>query len=220
MSHETITTPPVLPPPPAPPYPPAPQYSPRPRPPADERRRRWPALAAAVGISAVLASIAAAAITTSARDATPTAEQPAPVTITVPAPTPKAPTPLPTAQADRQICQKGWLATQEPTRAANSALDVLPGGMKVLDPAVRSNADWASAVRRAGELYRQAGGALEAQIVPGATPILTEAAKTAVNALRGLGDSYVNFEPVSGNTQAIAVEAADQMAVLCTRLAP
>lgn len=219
MSHETITPPEV----PPSPMPPAPGYSPRPRPPAGERRqrRRWPALVAAAAAGGILASVAAAVVTAQVRSEPPVTEQPAPAPAIAQAPqAPPAPAPLPTPQADRQICQIGWLATQQPTRAATQALAVLPSGMKVLDPAVRANPDWSAAVQRAGEQYRLASETLEAQIVAGATPILTEAANTAVKALRALGDSYTSFAPVSGNTQSIAVESADQMAVLCTRLAP
>ena len=102
-------------------------------------------------IGAVLASATAAIVTVQARDTTaPLPERVAPVTITVAAPTPAPPAPLPVEQADRQTCQEGFLATQAPTKSATDALAVLPAGMKVLDPAVQQNPEWASAVRSAG----------------------------------------------------------------------
>jgi|SRR5271166_712583 len=209
--------------PPPPPPPAMPGYSPLPPgPPADDRRRRWPVVVAAGVVGAVVAAVAAAVITVQARNATTvTAPQaPAPVTVTVPAPTPASPAPLPTAQADRQTCQQGWLATQDPAKAATNALAILPPGAKILDPAVQNNPEWAAAVRRAGEFYQQASDALQAQIAPGSTPVLTQAANTAVKAFHVLGNSYTKFDPISGNAHDIAVKASDQMAALCTRLAP
>ena len=124
------------------------------------------------------------------------------------------------AQADRQTCQQGFLATQAPTKSATDALAVLPAGMKVLDPAVQQNPEWASAVRSAGNFYTQASDVLHEKIAPGTTPVLAEAANTTVKAFRVLGDSYTKFEPIAGNAHDIAVEASDQMVALCTRLAP
>lgn len=208
--------------PPAPPaYHPA-YYQPgyAPLPPGPPRRPRlWPALVTAGVIGAAVASIAAGTITAQVRDnAAPAA--PESVTITVPAPVPPAPAPLPVAQANRQTCQQGWLATVQPARDATAALALLPSGMSILDPAVRTNADWTAAVQRAGDLYRQASTALQAQIAPGTTPILANAAATAVQAFQALGDSYSGFDAIAGNAHDVATESSDQMAVLCKRLAP
>jgi hypothetical protein len=92
--------------------------------------------------------------------------------------------------------------------------------MKVLDPAVQANPDWAAAVRKAGDFYKQASESLRTQIAPGTTPILAQAANTAVNAFRLLGDAYINSDPIAGNAYDIALESSDQMAALCTRFAP
>lgn len=219
MSHNTFGLG-TVPPPPSPP--PTPRYSPQPPGPPAGFGRRWPTLLAASAIGAVVASAAAALITVQARETSPPIgpEAPAPVTVTVAAPTPASPPPLPTAQADRQTCQEGFLATQAPTKAATDALAILPAGMKVLDPAVQQNPEWASAVRSAGAYYEQASEALRAKIAPGTTPVLAEAADTTVKTFRVLGDSYTTFEPIAGNAHDIAVEASDQMVALCTRLAP
>lgn len=208
---------------PPPPWPPAmPGYSPMPPgPPAPDRRRSWPGLATAGVVGAVVAAAAAAIITAQARDTTAAPPQTsAPVTVTVPAPPPPLPAPLPTAQADRQTCDQGWDGTDVPTKSAAKALDILPPGVTVLDPAVQENPEWAAAVRRAGGLYLQASEGLATQIAPGTTPILAQAANTAAKALRVLGDSHITFDPISGNAHHLAVDAANQMAVLCTRLAP
>ncbi len=191
-----------------------------PAPPSDGRRRWWPTLAAAGGISAVVSAAPAAVITLQVRNTSEAPQTSAPVTITVPAPAPPTPAPLPAAQADRQTCQEGWLATAAPARAATDTLSVLPPQVKILDPAVRANPDWTAAVERAGDFYRQASETLQVHIAPGTTPILAEASNTAVKAFRVLGDAYSTFDPISGNAHDIAKEASDEMAVLCTRLAP
>ncbi|WP_256277893.1 hypothetical protein [Mycolicibacterium grossiae] len=142
------------------------------------------------------------------------------MTVTVAAPTPAAPAPLPVDQANRQTCKEGFIATQAPTKSATEALSVLPAGVKVLDPAVQQNPEWAGAVRTAGGYYTQASEALRAKVAPGTTPVLANAADTAVKAFRVLGDSYTQFEAVAGNAHDLAIEASDQMVALCTRLAP
>jgi len=215
MSHNTFGVGTVPPPPPG--FPPPP-----PSPPARSGRSRiWPLVLAAGIIGAVLASATAAIVTVQARGTTAALpESVAPVTITVAAPTPAPPAPLPVEQADRQTCQEGFLATQAPTKSATDALAVLPAGMKVLDPAVQQNPEWASAVRSAGSFYTQASDVLHDKIAPGTTPVLAEAANTTAKAFRVLGDSYTQFEPIAGNAHDIAVEASDQMVALCTRLAP
>lgn len=207
--------------PPAPPaYPPA-YYQPgyAPLPPGPPRQPRlWPALVTAGVIGAAVASIAAGTITAQVRDnAAPAA--PESVTITVPAPVPPAPAPLPVAQANLQTCAARATASQL-ISDASTAQGVIPPSMTILDPAVRSNADWTAAVQRAGDLYRQAGDTLQNNIAPGATPILTSTITTAAHSLRALGDAYATFDPASGNARDAAKEASDAMDVVCKRLAP
>lgn len=206
-----------------PPYPPQiPGYPPLPpSPPTGGGRRRWPILLAAATVGAAVAAGAAAVITTQVRDATASAPNlPAQVTVSVPAPTPAAPAPLPTEQADRQTCQQGWVPAGQAIDSATSSLNVLPKGMKVVDPAVQANPEWANAVSKAGEFYRQASSTLDGQIAPGTTPVLAEAAHTAVTALHALGDAMSPPSDINGNVGEIANAAAAQVGVLCQRLAP
>lgn len=197
-------------------FPPPPPLPPPRRP---SGRKRWPVLVMAGAISAVIASTAAAVITVQARGNSESQPISAPVTVTVAAPTPAVPAPLPVDQANRQTCQEGFIATQAPTKSATEALSILPAGVKVLDPAVQQNPEWASAVRTAGGYYTQASEALRTRIAPGTTPVLANAADTTVKAFRVLGDAYTKFEPIAGNAHDLAVEASDQMVALCTRLA-
>jgi hypothetical protein len=221
MSHNTfgVGTVPPLP----PPRPPLPGYSPHPPgPPEKTDRHRWPVLLTAGTIGAVVASAIAVVITVQARDTSAPAvtQAPSPITVTVAAPTRPAPAPLPTSQADRQTCQQGWVPAGKLIDSATAALNVLPQGMKINDPAVQTNPDWVAAVVKAGGFYRQASDALETQIAPGASPILFEAANTAAKALRSLGDATSAPGDINGNAFDIANEAAAQVGVLCTRLAP
>lgn len=217
MSHKTFE---LGAPPPAPPqtpgYPPLPPGPPS----GGQRRRRWPVLVAAAAVGAVVAAGAATLITTQARDTASPSAAAQPSTVTVPAPIPSGPAPLPAAQADRETCQVGFIGTQAPTKSAAQALAILPPGVKVLDPAVRNNPTWEEAVRTAGESYRQASDALRAHIAPGTTPVLAQAANTAVSAFRLVGDAYVTFDPIAGNAFEMALESSDQMVALCQRLAP
>lgn len=216
MSDNTFgvgTVPPSTPP-QMPGYPPLPPGPPT----GGGRRRRWPVLVAAAAVGAVVASGAAALITTQARDHTATAPgSPAPVTVTVPAPPPAAPAPLPTAQADRQTCRPRADASRLISEASE-AQGVIPQGMTIMDPAVRSNPSWTAGVQKAGSLYAQAGDVLK--VAPGTTPVLAEAVTTASNALHALGTAYSTFSDVNGNAHDIAKEASDAMDVICQRLAP
>lgn len=209
MSHDIYS---------APPPPPPPGYAPLP-PPGNRRRRRWPTVLAAVAAGALVSSALAALIATQLHqsDSVTTAS---PTTVTVASPTPPPPAPLPTAMADRQTCEVGFKSTEAPTQAAADSLRQLPPGMKVLDPAVRANPQWAAAVRSAGEFYTQASTAQAEMIAPGTTPVLAEAAQNLVDALSLVGNAYVNFYPIAGNAYEIVVAASDQMTQLCTRLAP
>lgn len=199
--------------------PPPPGYSPVPSP-GNRGRRRWPAIVAAAAVGALTSSVLAAVVTAQTRDSETATSAGAPSTVTIAAPTPQSPAPLPTAQADRQTCQIGFKSTEAPTQSAADSLRQLPPGMKVLDAAVQTNPEWAAAVRRAGEYYKQAGAAQLAQIAPGTTPVLAESAHTLADALQLIGHAYVNFDPIAGNAYDIVIAASDQMTDLCTRLAP
>jgi hypothetical protein len=104
--------------------------------------------------------------------------------------------------------------------AAEGALKTIPPGVRITDPAVRANPDLAAAVGTSSELNREAADTLEAQIAPGATPILAEASRTAVKALRLLAYADANFDPAIGRVFHILDRAANLMGVLCRRLAP
>jgi hypothetical protein len=215
MSHNTfgVGTVPPPPPPPMPGYPPQP-----PGPPGESGRRRWPALVAAGIIAGVIASTAAAVITVNARDTTAAAPTlPTPVTVTVAPPAPAAPAALPTSQADRQTCETRAAASRLISEAS-VAQGVIPEGMTIVDPAVRSNPAWSAGVQKAGSLYTQAGDVLK--VTPGATQVLAEAVSTASKALRALGTAYTNFDAANGNVYDIASQSSDAMDVLCGRLAP
>jgi hypothetical protein len=101
---------------------------------------------------------------------------------------------------------------------ASAAQGVIPEGMTIVDPAVRSNAAWSEGVQKAGSLYTQAGDVLK--VTPGATPVLAEAVSIASKSLHALGTAYTNFDAANGNAHDIASESSDAMDVLCTRLAP
>lgn len=192
-------------------YPPLP-----PGPPAGGQQRRWPILIAAAAVGGMVAVAAVTAITTQARLSAHTAPPP-PVTVMVPPPTPAAPTPLPTAQADRQTC-RARVEVSRLISEASTAQGVIPRGMTILDPAVRSNPAWTAGVKKAGSFYTQAGDVLKA--APGTTPALAEAVATASSALHALGTAYATFSDVSGNAHDIAKESSDAMDIMCQRLAP
>jgi hypothetical protein len=193
-----------------------PRGAPPPVLPGDVGRRRQ--VMAAAGAGLVLAAVAAAVITVRVRDV-PAATAPAPVTVTVPAGHP-TPVPLPAAEADRETCLGGWIAAGHLMDAAEGALKAIPAGMRVTDPAVRADPNLAAAVGKSAQLNRRAADTLESQIAPGATPILAEASHTAVKALRLLAYADANFDPAIGRVFHILDRAANQMGVLCTRLAP
>jgi hypothetical protein len=222
MNQNHFGTDTTFPPPPPPPVPVWPPHQPPGPPPARPARgRRWPMLAAAGAIAATVASLAAAAITLSARDTGPTQAHAtsSPVTITVAAPTPAAPAPLPTAEADRQTCQNGWVQAGNLIRSAQDVLSVLPPDVKVGDPAATSNPQWASSVQRAADLYTRASAALDGSIAPGATPVLSEAARTSVRTLRVLGEAIRTSDPITGNAVTMANESTQLTGALCVRLA-
>lgn len=196
-------------------YGPPPQQTPPPR-------GRW-IIAVVVAVTALITATATAITTIEVRGGTSsssTASPPVTITITAPTHTPQTPVPLPTAQADRQTCQDGFIASNRLMDKANAALDELPTGMRIDNPAVKTNPDWLSAVQRAGNLEDQAADILDVNIAPGTTPILAAAANTSVFAIRGLSFSVTNIDPNSGNVADISNAAAAEMRALCRRLAP
>ncbi|MDO2394864.1 hypothetical protein QRB38_13690 [Mycobacterium avium subsp. hominissuis] len=92
--------------------------------------------------------------------------------------------------------------------------------MKVGDPAIQSDPSMSAAVQDAASAYRRAADVLDKAIAPGTTPVLAEAAHTAVNASRLLADAIGNNDPINGNAGDIADAAAGHIGLLCQRLAP
>ncbi len=225
MSKSTFGVDTAFPPPPQPPVPgwPPPHQPPPPGPPgASNRRRRggWALMAAAGVAGAVLASTVAAVVTLQARDtgSTTATSAPTPITVTVSAPSSPAPDRLPAGEANSQTCRQGWVAAGNLIQSAQTALRVLPPNVKVGDPAATSDPRWSTTVLQAADLYGQASSALEADLAPGTTPVLAEAARTSVRALRLLGDAIRTSDPATGNVVAIANESTKQTGVLCDRL--
>jgi hypothetical protein len=202
----------------APPPPVYPTGPPSPYPPTPQRRRRWPAIAASAGIGAVVAGVITTLVTVAATpEPTSTAAAPgAPQTVTVTAAPAKPPAPLPTAEADKQTCHAYGTADTLVT-AAGVALNVIPQGITIIDPAVQANPAWKAGVIRASELYGQAADTFAAQIAPGTSPMLAQIADTTVSSLRTLSEAYKSFDPTAGNV--VAMFQADQKALdwLCGR---
>ena len=189
--------------------------------PPSRSQRRWPTTVAIAAASAVLAATVAALITarvSSTDNSSGHSTAPA-VTVTATPPPPAPPAPLPTAQADRETCN-AWHAAGDKIHAALKAQAVIPEGMTVLDPAVRSNPGWTAAVRTAASLYGQSGDTLTRGIAAGTTPILEKSAVTAAAALHALSAAVAAFDAANGNMNSIVHESADAMDVLCDRLAP
>ena len=194
-------------------------FTPVPRPPRDTKRR-WPALVGVAVASAAVAATVTALITSQVvrTDTAGRATAPA-VTVTATPSAPAPPAPLPTAQADRQTCN-AWLAAGVKIHDAANVISVIPEGLTVLDQAVRDNPEWSAAVRRAADLYGQAGDVLAAGIAPGATLILDRAATTAASALRTLSAADATLDPANGNAFDEWKQTANTVNVLCDRLAP
>jgi hypothetical protein len=190
------------------------------RPPRDTKRR-WPALAIAAAASAAITAAVTALITSqtvrtdsvAGHTATPA------VTITATPDAPAPPAPLPTAQADRQTCN-AWHTAGDRIHDASHALSVLPEGSTIVDPQVQGNPDWAAAVRKAADLYGQAGDTLTAGIAPGTTVILNQTAAAAGLGLRALSTAEKTLDATNGNAYHMVHDSADTMDVLCERLAP
>ena len=96
-----------------------PTWPPQPYPPAPQKpRRRWPAIAAAAGIGAIVAGSITTLITFAATSPEPAhTAAPAPSTVTETAGPPPSPAPLPVAEADAQTC-RAWQTTDTLVTAA------------------------------------------------------------------------------------------------------
>lgn len=198
-----------------PPQPLPPPFSLPPRP-----RRRWPIAAGFTAVAVVAATIATVITAqVASRGGSGRAYPPATVTVTATPPAPPKPPSLPTADADRRTCQ-AWWAAGDKIHAASDAQAVIPKDMTVMDPPVRENPEWTAAVHKAADFYDQAGDTLAAGIAPGTTIILARAATTAAAALRTLSTAYGTFDVANGNAYVVMRETADEMDVLCERLAP
>ncbi|WP_241473890.1 hypothetical protein [Mycolicibacterium neoaurum] len=185
-------------------------------------RRRWPALAIAAIAGAAVASLASALIAVQVRsdDRIDQSQLSSPATVTISATTTPATPPLPTVDANRKTCQQGWIAAGRNIQSAKTAVSALPPDLKVGQPALATNPEWMALARQAAEFYGAASDSLAANIAPGTTPVLAEAARTSVKALRLLADAIRTNDPIVGNAGAIANETTQQTGALCTRLVP
>lgn len=200
-------------------YPPGPPTHYAPAGPPPPHRPRWVPLAAAAAAGAAIAGVVATIITASLTQ-TPTATvTSAPITVTATPTPPPAPAPLPTAQADRQTCQAFMIAGDQ-AKAAAATLKILPEGMTIVDPAVRANPEWASAVVRAADLYNAASTTLASRIAPGTTPVLAQSARTLSAALAAVSQADRTYDPAGGDVYAVARASDGTMVGLCKRLAP
>lgn len=198
-----------------------PSYPPGHTPPQPPRRRLWPAFVG-VGVgSAAIAALVTALIASGSNSAEPITSRAATATTTVTV-APSSPAPqaaLPTAQADRQTCQ-AWATTGGLVKAASAAQSVIPEGLTVLSPEIKTHPEWQAAVNRAADLYGQGGDLLAGRIAPGTTPVLAETSHAAAAALRGLSIAFKTSDPANGNSYSLAKESGDAMDAYCTRLAP
>jgi hypothetical protein len=186
-----------------------------------QSERRWPRLLAAAGAGAVIASLTAALVTIGARDdAAVTTSTTTTVVAPITASTVAVPAPLQLAEADRQICQKGWIEAVRLIDAAGTASAPLRG-LSIDAPSVKSSPDLVAVVNRVGELISQSAGALKARANSGATPILSAAAATTIHTLEGAAAAYFSFDAVGAATfERVTNAAAAEMTALCRRLAP
>ena len=102
------------------PPPASPTWPPQPYPPAPQKpRRRWPAIAAAAGIGAIVAGSITTLITFAATSPEPAnTAAPAPSTVTETAGPPPSPAPLPVAEADAQTC-RAWQTTRHAVHSSS-----------------------------------------------------------------------------------------------------
>lgn len=179
---------------------------------APRRPRRWPLIVGVAVPTAILAAAAAAAITAHSVNGR-TSRPPVAAAQTA------TPSPLSPAAANRAACS-AYDAAGKLMSAAVEAVKVLPPGMAVTDPQVRSNPQWSAAATRAADLYGQAAETLRAGLAPGTTPALGDTAAalaTTLAALRTLDDAS---DAAAGDVYAAAQAADRATAALCNRLAP
>ena len=158
------------------PRPAYPTWPPQPYPPAPQKpRRRWPAIAAAAGIGAIVAGSITTLITFAATSPEPAhTAAPAPSTVTETAGPPPSPAPLPVAEADAQTC-RAWQTTDKLVTAGTAA------PMRVIPKAWTSPTLLCRAIRRgrrrslrASDLFGQAANTFESQIAAGTSPMLAQ----------------------------------------------
>lgn len=192
-----------------------PTWPPQPHPPAPPpRQRRWPAIAAAFGISAIVAGTVTTLVTLAATSPAPsTASAPAP-TVTVTAEAPPPPAPLPVAAADAQTCH-AWGTTDRLVTAAATAQNVIPSDVPINDPAIQSNPAWKAGALRSSELLGQAATTLDSQIASGISPVLAGVSKTTVSSLRTLSEANRTFDPVLTKSFAVFQASRKTMDSLC-----
>ena len=196
-------------------YPHRQMYLPPPRHP----RARWPIALASFVIGVAITAAGVGSISTLRPERAPRPAVPATITVTATPPATPGPAPLPPVQADRATCD-AWHAAGEKIHAATRAQSVIPKELTVLSPQVRENPEWTAAVGDAADFYRQAADTLYAGIAAGTTIILDQAARSEVDALRTLATGYATFNAASGNAHNVMHEAAEEVDVLCERLAP
>ncbi|CDO91222.1 hypothetical protein AWC29_01090 [Mycobacterium triplex] len=188
-----------------------------PPPPPLQRLRRWPAIAAAAGVGAVIAGVITTLVTIAATPRVANNSTPAQApTVTVTAAPPAPTAPLPAAEADKKTCQ-AWAITDDLVTTAASGLNVIPQNMPFTDPAVQANPTWKAAVDRASQLYGQAAETLAGQIAPGTSPMLAGFADSTVSALRTLAVAYKTFDPTSGKVVDMFTAGRDSLDWVCGR---
>uniref|UniRef100_A0A5Q5BT32 Alanine and proline rich membrane protein n=2 Tax=unclassified Mycobacterium TaxID=2642494 RepID=A0A5Q5BT32_MYCSS len=195
----------VAPPPAYPTWPPQP-YPPAPPP----RQRRWPAIAAAAGIGAIIAGTITTLVTLAATSPTPSTAAAPPPTVTVTAEPPPQPTPLPVAQADAQTCH-AWGTADRLVTAAATAQNVIPRDLPIDDPSIQSNPAWKAGALRSSELLGQAARTFDSQIAAGTNPTLAQVSQTTVSSLLAMSEANRAFDPVLGKS--FAVFQANQKAL-------
>lgn len=180
---------------------------------APRAARRWPMVAGVAIPVAILAAALAAAITahiTAGRTPTPA---------TPPSPSPAAAPPMAPAAADRATCA-GYDTAGRLMAAAVAAVNVLPPGVAVTDPAVQSNPQWKAAAARSADLYGQAADALRGGLTAGTTPALADTAAALAAALTALRTLDADRDAAAGDVYAAAQATDRATAALCNRLAP
>ena len=201
----------IAPPPAYPTWPPQPPYPPAPQPP----RRRWPAIAAAIGVGAVTGAVITTLITLAATGPAPVnTTAPTAGTITVTAEPPPPPTPMPAAQADAQTCH-AWGTADTLVNAGKAAMGVIPEDMAFNNEAVQNDPTLVASVTRASDLFDQAANTFEVQIAPGTSPMLAQIADTTVSSLHTLSEAYRTFDPASGNVVDAFLETKTALDWLC-----